>query len=244
MDIAEVRLQTHQLTTLYDFYAKTCGLEVVDHTPDAFTLVTGSSTVIFEQTSENNVVPQYHIAWNIPENQFQEAKAWANERAELLVIPEAKFEETKGFTRKPSEEDVEHYEIYFVPWNADATYFCDPVGNILEFIARHDLKNASDEPFGHRSFLSISEIGMVVDDVIATTKLVCDTLGTTVYSKIDDIFAAIGDINGLFIIVKKGHQWFPTMRDALVFPTQVKVRGKQFSPFNLPDAPHMICDLA
>lgn len=242
MEIAEVRLQTHDLATLYDFYVNQCGIEVIDESPQAFSLSIGSTVLGFEQTSDDVSVPKYHFAFNIPENLFEEGKAWVRQRADFLQISEAKFEETKGWTRKRS-EDAEQFEIHFVPWDADAAYFCDPVGNILEIIARHTLDNASNDVFDHRSLLGISEIGMVVDDVIATTKLVCDTLDATVYSALDDIFAAIGDANGLLIIVKNGHQWFPTTRDAIVHPTQVKIRNRTFATFNLPDSPHTICDL-
>ncbi len=246
MEIAEVRLQTNQLAILHDFYINQCGIQCIEETSNTFTLAIGASKLVFEKTTGNGVAPVYHIAFNIPENQFEDGKAWASKYSELLKISEAKFEETKGWTKKRSETipDGEHQEIHFVPWDADAAYFCDPVGNILEVIARHSLPNASNEPFDHRSLLSICEIGMVVEDVIATTELICNTTGSSVYSKLDDLFAAIGDATGLLIIVKKGHQWFPTELDAIVHPTQVKIRNKKFDAFTLPNSPHTIHDLS
>ena len=50
----------------------------------------------------------------------------------------------------------------FSAWNADALYFLDPAGNVVELIARHSLPNASDAPFGPDAFLEVSEVGMPV----------------------------------------------------------------------------------
>ena len=53
-------------------------------------------------------------------------------------------------------------------WNAHSIFFLDPAGNVVEYIARHDLKNSDTSSFGWPDILYTSEIGLIVDDVEAT----------------------------------------------------------------------------
>jgi hypothetical protein len=71
----------------------------------------------------------YHFAFNIPENQIRSAKEWLMPRTVLL-----KDEQGNDYFQHSG-------------WNSEAVYFKDPAGNILEFIARHDLSNAVDGDF-------------------------------------------------------------------------------------------------
>ncbi len=68
------------------------------------------------------------FAFNIPENQFREAKAWLASRVEIA---------------RPNGSD----EIFYDDWNAHAVYFPDPGGNLVEFIARHNLPDRSEREF-------------------------------------------------------------------------------------------------
>lgn len=40
-----------------------------------------------------------------------------------------------------------------------------------------------------------------------------------------EVFAAVGDIFGLFITVKIGRNWFPTSTTAIVSPVKVTIEG-------------------
>lgn len=82
----------------------------------------------------------YHFAINVPQNQFEDAVTWLSDRVELL-----------------SDTETGDSEIFFEDWNAHAVYCLDPAGNLLELIARHDLSNDSDRPFGSENFLEVSE---------------------------------------------------------------------------------------
>ena len=53
-------------------------------------------------------------------------------------------------------------------WNAHSIFFLDPGGNVVEYIARHDLKNGAPGAFSSRDILGTSEIALIVDDVPAT----------------------------------------------------------------------------
>ena len=59
-----------------------------------------------------------------------------------------------------------NYEIQnFDSWNARAIYFYDEDKNIVEFIARKNLKNENQGEFDSDSLLEISEIGVSVNDI-------------------------------------------------------------------------------
>ena len=55
-------------------------------------------------------------------------------------------------------------------WNSDSVYFKDAAGNVLEFIARHNLKNAVEEEFDSSQILNVSEIGLPSEDVVELGK--------------------------------------------------------------------------
>ena len=101
--------------------------------------------------------PFYHFAFNIPENKIVQALEWQKARTPLLAIPERN--RAAGFP--PEVVDYRH-------WNAHSVFFLDPAGNVVEYIARHDLKNGDSDAFSWADILYASEIGLVVDDVAAT----------------------------------------------------------------------------
>ncbi len=104
-------------------------------------------------------------------------------------------------------------------------YFLDPAGNILEFIARHTLKNDAPGDFTAKDILCASEIGIVSPDVVATADQLCDAAKIGRYHGGSEDFTAVGDEHGLFIVVKTGRKWFSSDRAAEVFAGEVTVRG-------------------
>ena len=195
MQMKSLRLNTANAPALQAFYTDILGLPVVATSAQEFTLQVGATEFTFVQTGE---APIYHFAFNIPENQFAEAKAWLAERVPLV-------------------QDSSGDSTYrFESWNALAVYFYDAAGNIVELIARHALPTASDTPFGPASLLSVSEIGWVVADVRAAVATLHNNLGLSVYANsLSDEFAAVGDEHGLFIVVKQERPWFPDMQHIL-----------------------------
>ncbi|MBI5931294.1 MAG: VOC family protein [Chloroflexi bacterium] len=191
MEITHLTLLAQDLSAQHQFYTQVLGLPMLEGGEEVITFGVGRSKLTFLQADED-WSGTYHFAFNIPENQFAQAKAWLTERVSLI--------------HNPAGED----EFRFESWNAHAIYFYDLAGNILEFIARHDLRNASDAPFSHESLLAISEIGLTTPDVAATMRQLQSYLPLKVYrnSESED-FTALGDANGLLIIVKKGRIWWP-----------------------------------
>ena len=184
--IRELRLATAGGPGTTAFWQKALGLEPVDDR-DGVTLRAGSSRVTFRPVDDGSR-PVYHVAFNIPENKLAAAIEWASDRFEILVDPRSGKK-----------------TVHFANWNAHSVFFLDPGGNLLEFIARHELGNASKGEFSPADILNVSEIGVVLDDVPAAAKLLTERLGVAPYgSKPNAAFSAMGDANGLFICVARG----------------------------------------
>lgn len=221
MKITELRLKTHCINDLHDFYAGTLGFEVLSHDDNTLVLNAGRTRLVFEQDDTEQWV--YHFAFNIPHNQFDEAKNWLAQRTSLMT-----------FDGKD--------EIAWTAWDAKAVYFGDPAGNIGEFIARYKLPNASETPFSARSITGVSEIGLGVDDVSGR----CDDLqaaaGLGVWDAGDgEIFRALGDAYGLFIVVKLERNWFPTHdRPAKRAPVALTMMGDRNATYEMPGLPYTI----
>jgi catechol-2,3-dioxygenase len=207
MKIDELQLLTADVAAQYEFYVNVLGLPVVSQSDTKLTLQAGHSWLTFDRAPAG-WSGFYHFAFNIPENQFSEARKWLSERVTLL-------------------RDTGGRETFnFAGWDADAIYFYDPGGNVVEYIARHRLDNRSAEPFDGQGLLSISEIGLPTDDVQQTVQALCDQLSIEVFDGAgSDMFTAVGDEEGLFIVVKQGRIWFPdTGRMAEYQPLTVQVR--------------------
>ena len=215
MIIHTLELETAQLGSLLSFYRNTLNLKVSEESNGGFSFQTGPTRVRFIEAAKGTQ-PFYHFAFNIPENQLALAKGWAEQRVKLLEF---------------KEEDVIHFEFS----NAHAIYFYDPAGNIVEFIARHDMDNASSLPFGPNSILEVSEIGLPVPDVARYAANVRDGIGQPVWDKssINDVLTFIGDEDGMFIVVKEGRDWLMTKDPARPWPVKAFMSGKK--PFRFTD---------
>lgn len=220
MRMTDLRVATRDVTAQRAFYAGTLGLPVVEETADAITLQVGATRLTFEaMTAWDELV--YHIAFSIPRNKLAAAKEWLATRAPLLT--------TDG-----------RDEFDSASWDARMVYFHDPAGNILECIARRTLLNDRAGPFGPRDLLSVSEIGLPVDDVPARAAALGDALGIAAYKDHSAAFAPLGDEQGLLIVVKAGRPWFPTATRAVVAPVCLTLRGTREAHYHLPSLPYEI----
>jgi catechol-2,3-dioxygenase len=216
MKFAEIQILTHRLAKQRAFYTQTLGLPDATTAPDTFTAQVGATRLTFVQAQPGwgaDGGGVYHFAFNIPENQFAAAKAWLQQRTPLVV--------------SRSGQD----EYNFESWNAHAVYFFDAAGNVLELIARHNLPNASPPPFGGHCLLNISEISVTARDVLNTVHTIQSDMAVEVYDGPSATFAAVGDEDGLFIVVPVGRAWFPdTGLQAGFYPLTVRLEdGRSWS---------------
>jgi catechol-2,3-dioxygenase len=212
MKFLEVELYTSRLNEQKAFYSDTLSMQTDFITPISFTVRAGATLLKF---TESNLPdnPYYHFAFNIPENQLNEAIKWLSNKVNLIEYEGSPV-------------------IDFPNWNAHSVYFYDPAGNIVELIARHNLKNSSNEPFSAASLLNISEVGLPVDSVKEFVELAKDKLNEKLWWGNLETFAAIGDEEGLFIAVTTKRNWFPTEKPCNISPLTVKL-NKGNLPANL-----------
>jgi catechol 2,3-dioxygenase-like lactoylglutathione lyase family enzyme len=205
MDISYLELSSKDLKAQRDFYADILELPV---TLDSSSLeVKAGNTVLRFTQAPSEFNGAYHFAFNIPENQYQAAKQWITSRLSLL-------------RDKAGTEDFESKS-----WTSTSLYFLDAAGNVLEFIARHNLQNAASGEFNTSRILNVSEIGLPSEDVISLADQLCTKLGLSVFKQEpNEAFTPVGDDNGLFILPVKDRIWMPDSGvPAKLLP--VKVRG-------------------
>lgn len=211
------------------FYGDALGLPILEHDERAITIGAGLTKLTFRRAEPNQGEPWYHVAFNIPENKLFLARKWQLARTPLHQRPPG-----SSLAGYPDVADFQH-------WNAHAVFFWDPAGNLLEYIARHDLPNAAPGGFTSSDILYASEIGLIAQDVPAASASIRDALGWEAFRGAGPTFQPIGDDRGLIIVFPIGRDW--GRADGLttrVFPTRVTVRGTRPSTFELPEHPFRI----
>jgi catechol 2,3-dioxygenase-like lactoylglutathione lyase family enzyme len=190
MNITSLELPVEDLQAQHAYYTQVLGLSV-NLSVERLEVQAGTTKLIFTQASPD-FDGAYHFAFNIPENQFRAAKEWISRGVPLLQDQNGKDE----FDSKS--------------WNSNSIYFKDAGGNVLEFIARHNLKNAASGEFDSGQILNVSEIGLPSENVMAFANELCARLNLPVFKQEpNETFTPVGDDNGLFILPIKDRIWIP-----------------------------------
>jgi catechol 2,3-dioxygenase-like lactoylglutathione lyase family enzyme len=215
----ELLLRSTRLDEQRRFYGETLGLPVAAVGTDEVQVQVGGTLLRFQAETgaagaTGGTAPFYHFAFNIPENKLPKAIEWIRSRAPLLRH------------RRTGEEVVD-----FTAINAHSIYFFDPAGHLVEFIARHNLKNGAGGGFTSKDLLYASEIGTVVPDVEVAVQGLHRHFGLKRFigsrTRLGDWarqFSAVGDEGGVFIVVSEHRTWLMTDLPAAVFPTEVTLR--------------------
>ena len=209
MKIKELTIYTSNIESQSEFYSQVLGLKIVKKSPKSISFQVGKTLLHFE--FKKTATP-YHFAINIPANKEEEALHWLKSRLTIL---------------KDGQDEI----IDFKAWNAKAIYFYDQDLNIVELIARKNLKNESDLKFGPEQFLEISEIGVPTRDIENVFSILSGVMEIEIYDGGFANFCAIGDEYGLFICIDKDHKkWYPTNDKAFAsnFELVLQEKGKQY----------------
>ncbi len=204
-------LSSQPIDVMKRFYARKLGFEVERENRHEIRFRTGVSSLTFKHSPNTDAF--YHFAFNIPENQIKDAFNWQRERTELIMPP-----------AHLNDSDMPREIVAFRHWSAHSIFFWDPAGNAVEFIARHDLSNASDRPFSARSAICLSEIGLVVRDVPQAASHLKKALSLQTYVSASPEFEPIGDQHGLLLLMKIGRPMaFGKGRTRAVYQTGVRL---------------------
>ncbi|EYT65739.1 hypothetical protein H489_0106535 [Curtobacterium flaccumfaciens UCD-AKU] len=187
MDIRQVQLATRSLDDTARFYERLgCPVEIVDA---AVRVVVGSSLLVFRELPE--MTGALHLAITIPTGTFDAAKVWI-----------------AGLTTVLGTDDQDEFEGP-PNWNSRSVYFEGPDEQLLELIERRDLPADAGENTVV-PLVSISEVGVPVPDVLGAVDAL-RRAGLEPYANPPgESFAAVGDVDGLVILVSPDRRWFPT----------------------------------
>jgi len=170
------------------FYSEVLGLEV-EAGPSSVGVAAGATRLTFVSAAAES--PVAHFAFNVPADGLSRAIAALD--ADVRWLPD-----NAGHTRHA-----------FPSWKAEAVYFVDPAGHIVELIARQDAGLDDGRGMGRVRILGVSELGIVVPNVIEAARDLARLSGLAPYGRGGEQFAAIGDARGLLIVVEEGRPWFP-----------------------------------
>ncbi len=192
------------LASVRAFYGTTLGLPAAG----TDTFVVGDARLGFRAAAPSRR-PFHHVALLVPGDRFEAAHAWAAERTELLRF---------------HDEPVVHFDA----WDADAVYFHDPAGSIVELIAHRALgATGATGPFAAPELLGISEVGLVLADRAGAAHVLERDLGVGIFSgdaAADDL-AFAGRQGHALILTPPGRGWLPTGRRAERHAAEVVLEG-------------------
>lgn len=187
MDIRQAQLATRSLDDTARFWER-LGCPV-DRADGVVEVVVGSTRLLFRELP--GMTGALHLAITIPAGTFAAAAEWIAEIATVLVDADGRDE----FEGPPN-------------WNSRSVYFEGPDQQLLELIERRDLAAAA--PASAVPLLSVSEVGIAVPDVLGAVGTL-RRAGLEPYANpADEGFAAVGDVDGLVILVSPERRWFPT----------------------------------
>lgn len=187
MHIRQAQLATRSLDDTARFWGR-LGCPV-DHADGVVEVVVGSTRLLFRELP--GMTGALHLAITIPTGTFAAAAEWIAGIATVLVDADGRDE----FEGPPN-------------WNSRSVYFDGPDQQLLELIERRDLAAAA--PASAVPLLSVSEVGIAVPDVLGAVGTL-RRAGLEPYANpAGEGFAAVGDVDGLVILVSPERRWFPT----------------------------------
>jgi catechol 2,3-dioxygenase-like lactoylglutathione lyase family enzyme len=223
------------LAEMKAFYHEKLGLPLAFESPEKITFRAGLSLLTFEkiEVAEDAAKPFYHFAFNIPENKILAALDWLQLRTPLVVTPPHLRDETM-----PSV--VRHFRH----WDAHSLFFWDPSDNIVEFIARHALKNAAPGAFAVDDILNISEIGYMVENQERHADWLNKETGLRAYPMGTKDRWAMGDEQGLVLCLPIGREFgdYPAgkSKSFSIFPTRSIVLAEKGEALRFEGYPYLL----
>lgn len=177
-----------------------------------------------ELRTDTEIMGEHHLAFLIPDSSFESAERLLVARVELLSGDGGTaFEGPVG-------------------WNSRSLYFEAPDGTVLELIGRRD-HSTPRRGTGPADVLSISEVGVAVPDVPATTRALAADFGIPPYAQDapGQDFSPVGHADGMLILVSPGRVWSPTAtRIAHEQALTVHAVGRRPGRFRLTDSAELI----
>lgn len=190
MLIAEVAVGTIDVAAVADFHRDVLHLPILHVGETTVEVGVGAGVVRYEQRPPFAGV--HHLAFGLAPEDFDRAHAFLAERVEIL--PAAGSEVIEG----PE------------GWHSRSVYFNGPDGLVLEYIG-HEAHRGRGASSPAPSLLGIAEVGIGVPHVSQVVQHLL-SLGLNPFPPQEDVFAPVGDPNGMLILVQQARRWFPQRR--------------------------------
>ena len=153
---------------------------------------------------ESHLPAAYHFAFNIPGNHMAEAKKWLQIRVEL------------------NHEDGND-EVYYKSFDADAIYFDDPAGNVVEFIGRRTRNSPGN--FTINSLMDISEMS-ITTPYVSEVALKLQGVGLTSRNNNPiepDSLNFLGQDDTYIILVPPNRRWYFSNKVSETYPLEIEL---------------------
>ena len=203
-----VTMYTNRLQELRGFYENVLEFQITEAGDHYFQMDIGESKLVFKESEHASL---YHFAINIPGNQYTLAKLWAKERVLL--------------NREDGLDD-----IYYARFDADAFYFEDPAGNVIEFIARRHVDKWSD--FSIKSLLNVSEVSITTPFVKEVGEQL-QALGISVSGHVSiepEELNFLGRKDTFILLVPPKRRWYFSKRMSVTSPISIQLtNGKSIT---------------
>ena len=222
MFLTDVILHAGDIASLMTFYRDVLGLPILEEKADFLAVRVGQTRLAFKKDL-SGWRGAAHFAIDVPVSQFDQAMEWIAARTPLLT-------DSQGSA-----------VFYNQSWNTRQLYFQDAAGNFVEFIGHANEPSPGRAFFDELSFQRIIEIGIPTLNV---RKSLSDLLlvmpGVKVYRNGLDGATAVGDRNGMLVLIDKGRSWFPAMggQPADFVPLQVEILQTTGGTFRLKVPPY------
>ena len=205
MRFAHVRLAAARATipALVEFYGGRLELECT-----ASTVAVGETRLELAASDDD---PFYHFALLVPGNRFAAALEWARARTTLLPA-------------RDSGEVVFDFDF----WDAQACYFHDPAGNIVELVSHRGIAESDAVgAFRGAELAGVSELGLVGDQRVMAGALAADLALELWDGTLDDPrgLAFVGEKARTLILAPPGRGWLPTGRPAERHEVEARLAG-------------------
>jgi catechol 2,3-dioxygenase-like lactoylglutathione lyase family enzyme len=226
MEFLRVRLDApaRSLAALADFYGARLGIERLERADAIVAATIGETRLEFLARAAE---PFYHFALLAPGNRFGELLDWARERTEPLPDP-----------------DSGAAVFQFENWGAQACYFHDPAGNIVELIAHRGVgETRARGPFAAEELLGLSELGLVGDPP-TMARLLRRQLGLELWDgavEAEGRLAFVGEPAKTLILCPSGRPWLPTGRAAEAHPLEALLSGSAEGQAQIGDSALIRC---
>lgn len=150
--------------------------------------------------------PAYHFAFFGPVNGCRGAFRWLAERVEMLTI------------------GADDGEVFRFPWiNAEAVYFADPEGNVLEILCPSDAGEDTPELVSPEAVTGICEMGLPDPDPAGVVERLEAEAGLPLWNGNRERFAMIGHLGASLIVVPSttGRLWLSSEQPCVPAPFEL-----------------------